>query len=298
MRSLLFLISILTMSAAHANVPVVTVQGLTIDFSPFTLVASPGETLSVNVPDGFQVVLQGKQQTKESSNSWALDAPTAPGHYEVKVADATGREMHLNLFVTVPANAVTNETLNAYRIGPPPPGKKTHSALYKPPTGFIEVTEAMHDLQLSPNFRLKQFLCKQADGYPKYIVLQENLLALLEGLLQLVRERGYPAETFGVISGYRTPWYNKKIGNVPNSRHVYGDAMDFFIDVDADGKMDDLNRDGIHNRQDVDLLADIAEEYMARPKSRLVHGGVGRYGKTHRHGGFVHIDTRGYFARW
>ena len=298
MRSFIFLASLLAMSAAHANVPVITVQGLTIDFSPFTLVASPGEVLSITVPEGFQVVFQGKQQTKENSESWRIEAPTAPGHYEVKVNDSTGSGMHLNLFVTVPASAVTNETLNAYKIGPPPPGNKKYPELYKQPAGFIEVTEAMRDLQLSPHFRLKQFLCKQDGGYPKYLVLQESLLVLLEGLLQLVSERGYPAETFGVISGYRTPWYNKKIGNVPNSRHVYGDAMDLFVDVDADGRMDDLNHDGIHNRQDVDLLANIAEEYMARPTSRLVHGGVGRYSKTEQHGGFVHVDTRGYFARW
>ena len=74
--------------------------------------------------------------------------------------------------------------------------------------------------------------------------------------------------------------------------------MDLFIDLDSDGKMDDLNRDGVHNRNDVDLLANLAEEFMSRPENRPVYGGVGRYGKTHRHGGFVHVDTRGYAARW
>ena len=85
---------------------------------------------------------------------------------------------------------------------------------------------------------------------------------------------------------------------MPNSRHVYGDAMDLYVDLDGDGLLDDLDGDGDRDRADVDILADIAEEYMTRPGNSLVYGGVGRYRKTHRHGGFVHVDTRGYAARW
>lgn len=92
-----------------------------------------------------------------------------------------------------------------------------------------------------------------------------------------VREAGYPAKTFGIISGYRTPWYNKSVGNVPNSRHVYGDAMDLYVDTDDDARMDDLNGDGSHDRKYVDLLGKMAEKYMALPTSGLTHGGVGRY---------------------
>lgn len=108
----------------------------------------------------------------------------------------------------------------------------------------------------------------------------------------------YPVKTFGVISGYRTPFYNKKIGNVANSRHTYGDAMDFFIDADGDGRMDDLNKDGRHNKQDVDLLYQIVDSFKRRSGNAHLVGGVGRYYKTSNHGGFIHVDTRGYRARW
>ena len=70
------------------------------------------------------------------------------------------------------------------------------------------------------------------------------------------------------------------------------------MDADGDGRMDDLNRDGKRDRADVELLATIAEEYMASEDAPGLRGGVGRYGKTTRHGGFVHVDTRGYTARW
>ena len=156
----------------------------------------------------------------------------------------------------------------------------------------------MVDTPISPNFTLGQFLCKQDADYPKYLVLRESLLVLLEGLLDAVRDAGYPADTFGVISGYRTPHYNRMIGNVPNSRHVYGDAMDLYVDTDGDGHMDDLNGDGERNTADVDLLYAIVQEFKQQPANMLLQGGVGRYYKTARHGGFIHVDARGFSARW
>ncbi len=198
----------------------------------------------------------------------------------------------------VAASEIVDGYLRGYKIGDLPPGSVKHPELYLLPEKYIEVTPKNIGAQLSPHFTLGQFLCKQKSAFPKYIVLQESLLDLLEGLVGSVQKAGYPVETFGVISGYRTPYYNKRIGNVANSRHIYGDAMDFFIDVDGDGRMDDLNGDGQHNRKDVDILYEIVEEFKSRPENTSLVGGVGRYYKASHHGGFIHIDTRGYRARW
>ncbi|MEH6571030.1 MAG: hypothetical protein V7709_18265 [Halioglobus sp.] len=296
---LLLFAALLPVSAnVRAEVPTVTVRGLSVNFSPFTVAATPGEHVSLEVAHDYSAVLNNTPQRNPSPGHWLIKAPTAPGLYSLIVSNGADSTMEINFFVTTPASKVQRGLLNGYRIGPPPPGHKTYPELYRAPAGFIEVTEELLDVSLSPHITLRQILCKQASDYPKYVVIKESLLVLLEGLLETIQQRGYPAVTFGVISTYRTPWYNKTIGNVPNSRHVYGDAMDLFIDLDSDGKMDDLNRDGVHNRDDVDLLANLAEEFMSRPENRSVYGGVGRYGKTHRHGGFVHVDTRGYAARW
>jgi uncharacterized protein YcbK (DUF882 family) len=88
------------------------------------------------------------------------------------------------------------------------------------------------------------------------------------------------------------------IENVANSRHVYGDAMDLYIDLNGDSRMDDLDGDGDQDLQDVVILAEIADEYMRSSGNSLLLGGVGRYRKTRRHGGFIHVDTRGYIVRW
>jgi len=103
-----------------------------------------------------------------------------------------------------------------------------------------------------------------------------------------------------VMSGYRTPVYNRGIGNVTTfTRHQYGDAADIFIDEHpADGKMDDLNHDGRTDRLDAQLLRSWAEQLDRTPQMDVKIGGLSDYGATETHGPFVHVDARGYAARW
>ncbi|MEH6515192.1 MAG: D-Ala-D-Ala carboxypeptidase family metallohydrolase [Halioglobus sp.] len=279
------------------------VKGFEVKYSPFTVIAQPGEKVEIGRLPGARTDpkirdFDGVSYDSESDKNGVIIAPQAPGHYLLQVVPDGGEVMTVNLFVTVPLAEVENEQLNGYRIGPPPPGDKKRTEFYKQPAGFIEVTEDMLDIPLTPHFNLRQFLCKQEGGYPKYAVIQESLLVLLEGLLEAVQQAGYPAGSFGVISGYRTPWYNRKIGNVANSRHVYGDAMDIYLDLDGDGLMDDLDSDGDRDRDDVNILFNIVTRFMRQPENSALIGGVGNYGRTSRHGGFVHVDTRGYSARW
>jgi uncharacterized protein YcbK (DUF882 family) len=101
------------------------------------------------------------------------------------------------------------------------------------------------------------------------------------------------------MSGYRTPAYNKAIGNGTYSRHVWGGAADIFVDDNGDGVMDDLNGDGRVSRADSEWLARFVDslERKGRFGNELV-GGIGTYGSTASHGPFVHVDARGYQARW
>jgi uncharacterized protein YcbK (DUF882 family) len=101
------------------------------------------------------------------------------------------------------------------------------------------------------------------------------------------------------MSGYRTPYYNKAIGNVRYSRHVWGGAADVFVDHDPkDDLMDDLNGDGHIDYRDAAVLYDIIDDLYGRPFYARFLGGLGRYKKTASHGPFVHVDVRGFRARW
>jgi len=60
--------------------------------------------------------------------------------------------------------------------------------------------------------------------------------------------------------------------------------------------MDDLNRDGRVNIRDARVI-EAAVDRVERTHPALV-GGCGVYTGNAAHGPFVHIDTRGYRARW
>ena len=101
------------------------------------------------------------------------------------------------------------------------------------------------------------------------------------------------------MSGYRTPFSNKAIGNVQYSRHVWGGAADFYIDQSPkDGVMDDLNKDGVVNREDAVWLANFISNMSKQGAFGPRVGGLGIYGANAAHGPFVHVDVRGTLARW
>ena len=123
--------------------------------------------------------------------------------------------------------------------------------------------------------------------------------AIREAEREGLRPKGYRCETLTVMSGYRTPYYNRAIGNVKYSRHVWGGAADIYIDESPrDGMMDDLNRDGKINYQDAAVLYDLIDAMYGQIWYRPFVGGLGQYEKTGAHGPFVHIDVRGTRARW
>ncbi len=276
---------------------------------------SPYRIMSVFVLPGEEVTFEALDKDQEkhyewsvpsgmmrekSPNKWIWSAPAETGLYSVRIMNPESSEsMKINVFVMFPYNRLEGEYLNGYRIGTYPSFPSRHISLYKNPKGFIEVTRENEETFVSPHFRLKQFLCKQGGGYPKYIVLKERLLLKLELILEHINQEGYTADTFHVLSGYRTPYYNKMIGNVPYSRHLFGGAADIFIDEDPkDGLMDDLNKDRRINYLDAQVIYKIIDDLYGRPRYTLFAGGLGWYKKTASHGPFVHIDVRGYRARW
>lgn len=280
-----------------------SVRGQAISFADFSVFASPGEVLTLGLSGHdarrSRLYLDGVAYGARDEDRWTLTVPREPGLYGVELLEpATGRRSRLKLFVGVPGTELVDQSLHGYRIGPPPPTHARYPRRYAAPEHYFEVSEELLDVRVSPSFTLGQFLCKQESGFPKYLVLRESLLVALEGVVSELRREGVEVDTLGVISGYRTPHYNRMIGNVPNSRHVYGDAFDFFVDRDNDGRMDDLDGNGRSDNGDVDYLHALVERFLARPEAGQLAGGLGKYYSTNYHHGFVHVDTRGYRARW
>lgn len=242
---------------------------------------------------------QGKTR-QLSSQQWQWQAPEKPGLTTLRLTHPISRETTvLNVFVMVPAGRVKNGVLNGYQIGSYPRLPFKNMPTYETPKGYIEVTEANQNTPVSPHFTVDQFLSHQKSGFPKYLVLRERLLLKLELIIETLDSKHFPADSLYIMSGYRTPWYNKSLGQGPYSQHIYGGAADIFIDVNPkDNYMDDLNKDGKRDYQDAKVLIDVIEEMEGKSLYNKFIGGLARYRKTSHHGPFVHIDERGYKARW
>ena len=246
-------------------------------------------------------VLASQGTIKDNGNNvFQWQAPDSAGSYKIFIShNESGEKMILNVFVMEPLQNVVNGMLNGYRIGFYPKPRIKENSIYAPPKGFIQVTESDMDLSVTPHFKLGQFVCKQPSTYPRYIVLTTKLLLKLEFILDKLNESGIQCQSFHVMSGYRTPHYNKNIGNVRFSRHIWGDAADVFIDENPkDGLMDDINKDGTINYNDACYLYDIIDELYPEHCARHLVGGLGKYPSNSVHGPFIHIDARGHRARW
>lgn len=105
-----------------------------------------------------------------------------------------------------------------------------------------------------------------------------------------LRQKNYSANLL-VVSTKRLKWHNdlqvRLSGAATKSRHLTGDAIDFIVL--------DVNRDGRADAKDVNIVYDILNKEIIGNK-----GGIGTYknesGFVNRQ--MIHIDCRGYLARW
>lgn len=123
-------------------------------------------------------------------------------------------------------------------------------------------------MQLTNNFRLKEFKCKNGVEVPAN--LMSNIQELACNLQLLRNEINRPIH---INSAYRTELYNAKIGGVRTSKHLLGMASDISIK-------------GIEPKKIYDIIEVLID------KGVMKDGGLGLYDN------FVHYDIRGYNARW
>src|SRR5687768_1913407 len=109
-------------------------------------------------------------------------------------------------------------------------------------------------------------------------------------LKDTLKKRGLSTRLL-VISTKRLKFHNDiqvEIGGAARgSRHLVGDAIDFIVF--------DINKDGKTNSTDVNIVFDILDKDIIGNK-----GGIGTYKKESSfiNRQMIHIDNRGYRARW
>jgi uncharacterized protein YcbK (DUF882 family) len=246
-----------------------------------------------SLPEGVEAVLA------PTDSATRANPDVDPGVWSVllRAGAKSAPVPNLNIVRLVPMSAKHGGSIGAYRIGDWP----NKDGIYAPPSGLIEVTQQNRNLRVSEHFTLGDFLTKGQDNvWPKYVAMSPRLLDKLELIIQELKASGHPVKDVGVISAFRTPDYNAHGGSTAGrgelSRHMYGDAMDIYIDNDGDGRMDDLDGNGRVDFEDARVLAAAADR--VEKKYPTLIGGIGTYRATGAHSGFVHVDTRGFRARW
>ena len=63
-------------------------------------------------------------------------------------------------------------------------------------------------------------------------------------------------------------------------------------------KMDDLNKDNRIDWKDAAVLYELIDNMYGSDFYKRFIGGLGQYKKNNNHGPFVHVDVRGFRARW
>lgn len=123
-------------------------------------------------------------------------------------------------------------------------------------------------IKLSENFSLSEFRCKDGSDVPPD--LMDNVTVLCENLQVLRDHLGKPIR---VISGYRSPKYNRRIGGARRSQHMVAKAADIKVS----------------GMSPAEVKAEIVKLIK---EGKMMKGGVGLY-RT-----FTHYDVRGRNARW
>ncbi len=270
------------------------------------LLVNPGDsTLAVpgSLPAHVAVALGSAAGPADTISARA--APTTPGIWNVvlRLGGVARAVPGINVITLVPLSAKRAGRIGNYVLGTWPfeNGGRPKSPAYFPPRGFVQVTPQNEDLHLSAHIRLRDYVTKgQTEVWPKYIAVSPRELDKIELTIQEMEREGYPFR-LGVISAFRNPNYNYHGGNTEGraqlSRHMYGDAMDIYDDPKGTGCMNDLNGDGRVDVNDARILARAAQR-VEQEYPDLV-GGIGVYAPVPgSHCGFVHIDTRGFRARW
>jgi zinc D-Ala-D-Ala carboxypeptidase len=113
------------------------------------------------------------------------------------------------------------------------------------------------------HFKKDEFRCKHCGQLPAQGI-DRRLVLMLEQLRTMIGSK-----PIVITSGYRCPTHNKATGGAANSQHMYGKAADILVN-------------GMSPRE--------LEKYCDK---LFANDGVGLGGAT-----IVHVDTRGYRARW
>lgn len=282
------------------------------------VVMVPGENLEVSLDSptaqGTVTILKDGQPYREDA-ALQLTAPEKPGSFYIPLLLKSGerrREMEICVLVPHKASAVKTETgldlkADSQEIGhyrhPSRSGNhkvKANPGRYQPPVWWMRLTDMNKPFEIVPGLTAGELVVPSEDtGQPHTDLVPAcyPMWRAIRTLRQALEKKGIPGQSLKLISMFRAPAYNRRIGSSAFGRHIYGDAFDFYIDLEGDGKASDLNRDGKLDRRDAYIIVSLVEDLQA--DGAIPMGGIGVYNTVGGdHVVTMHLDMRGHRATW
>lgn len=315
-----------TLAAAERDMPVLrcqwqdpnTRERLDLPFSDNAMVVvSPGDSLRVSVegPAGANLTLLKDGEPYRTGAELAFTAPANSGAYylafELTAPDVV-RGLELCVFVPYRAAAkradrgldvyVDGVNVGNYRAVRHSGNAKVRGNpdSYQPPAWWIRITPENESFRLAYRFKAGDLVAPDEDTGIRHSDLAPVNYVMwraVEALRRAVEAKGIPGDSLKTISAFRTPAHNRAIGSNAFGRHIFGDAFDFYIDLEGDAKSSDLNGDGKIDRRDAYRVVSMIENLWAGGIVPI--GGVGIYHTIGGdHGLTMHLDMRGHRATW
>lgn len=222
-----------------------------------------------------------------------------PGRYRLKVAERP------NLMILVPSASPPPGASHVAKGAYPKPTAKSsrtvreHLASYRYPGTWVSLDKSDSDWILTEGVSLTSLFVHNhsQSGSECWVPFRYALVDTIATIRKALVTQGLPAASLHLLSAFRNPAYNRKVGSSSFSRHLYGDAFDFVIDRNGDGKMDDLTGDSRVDRSDALWCVALIETLQAR--KLIPMGGIGVYTFARgKHRVSLHVDIRGHRATW
>lgn len=195
-----------------------------------------------------------------------------------KRADAILKSFKILSLADLPTNYLELSNIN----------NRNYSKMYKG-SKFYVISPLDIYQRIVGETRIKDLLSRD-DFYSKAIMnrskviywrIDKRIIYKIFELRKELRKKKYDENGFRISDGFRTPTHNKKVGGASKSVHIKGEAIDMVIK--------DIDKNGIYSDEDKQIVIDILETKIIKNA-----GGIGKYPGTR----IVHIDIRGYRARW
>ncbi len=270
-----------------------SVDGTPLHEDRMSFMVEPGGTLLLECDGEVSWSFSAGDPSSVSGSSATWTAPRGHGVFDLTVSSDRGVQGY-TILIPVESCRWRTPTLNSFPIGYYGDGNTREHI----PGSFVELDRASSGARLSTHLVLGEFLGHIEGEYPQYIVLDLALVDKLEALLAEIAP-SYPEPLdIHVMSGFRTPAYNRDIGNETDfSMHLYGKAADIWVEgFPPNNLMDDIDRNKRIDFSDGEMLVDAVRRIEAGGSVSV--GGTASYRWTPQHGPFVHIDVRGRPAVW